>query len=103
MLADGCPIAEVPAEIDRMVARGEIELAGTQRLPSEWWLVQLASGRLSIETSDPDRPLDPNHFLYRERHPPPPVPIVIQSAGLIARRARKREWHRSRGLASGSG
>ena len=95
LLADGVPIADVQAELDRMIARGEIEILQNRhlRLPAKWRLAVLPDGRLLIETDDPDHPLDPNQFLYRERLPPPsspPTPVVVRSQRLAAQLAGKK-------------
>jgi hypothetical protein len=92
LLAEGVAIADVPAEVARMEASGEIELVKkphpptdwwlaalrqSDRLPFEWWLVKLPGGQFSIETDNPDHPLDPSHILSRERLPPPPVAPIV--------------------------
>jgi hypothetical protein len=77
LLAEGVSIGDMQAKIDSMKASGEIKFPDPrEQLPERWWLVELRydtphGRKLSIETDDVNRPLDPRLINCCERLPPP--------------------------------
>ena len=84
LLAEGVSIGDMQAKIDSMKASGEIKFPNPrEQLPERWWLVELPydtphGRKLSIETDDVNRPLDPLLINCCERLPPPGTAVTAR-------------------------